>query len=249
MSILLAPGAFGLGKTMRIATQRAGRPLTACSKNYRMGRRKNYSTPPDQDYAHSAIIIWECTPLSDWEEGLRRLNKTSPSENIQDSIMLIMRGQADDRSAALSATAFADTALALSILVLEPMTPPPDVDALFWNPDATYNSFFKRIKEASQRGIIGPETTENMHIARKIRNVFAHAMVDVTFASPEISEACSRLNLDDAAMKFSKGEREMRYRFCYACNNVFRHLLNWSSMPFALGISMVPEKPIQPVLP
>jgi hypothetical protein len=114
---------------------------------------------------------------------------------------------------------------------------------------ATYNNFFKRIKEASERGIIGPKTTENMEIVRLVRSVFAHAMVDVTFAIPEISEACSRLNLDHAAVQFSKGEREMRYRFCYACDNVFRSLLNWSAMPFALGISIRPEKPTNPVLP
>ena len=187
--------------------------------------------------------------MSDWKEHLKRLSKTPPSKDIQDSIMLIMRGQADDRSAALTATAFADTALALSILVLEPTTPAPDVDALFWNHDAVYPSFFKRIKEASKRGIIGPKTTENMETVRNIRNVFAHAMVDITFTSPEISEACRRLNLDHAAVQFSKGEREMRYRFCYACDNVFRSLLNWSAMPFALGISIRPEKPTNPVLP
>jgi hypothetical protein len=187
--------------------------------------------------------------VSDWKEGLKRLSKTSPSKDIQQSIMLIMKGQADDRSAALSATAFADTALALSILVLEPETPAPDVDALFWNHNATYNNFFKRIKEASERGIIGPKTTENMEIVRNVRNIFAHAMVDVRFASPEISEACSMLILDRAAVQFSEGDREMRYRFCYACDIVFRRLLNWSMMPFALGISVRPEKPINPVLP
>jgi hypothetical protein len=187
--------------------------------------------------------------VSDWKERLKRLSKTSPSKDIQEAIMLVMKGQADDRSAALSATAFADTVLALSILVLEPETPAPDVDALFWNADAKYPNFSRRIKEASKRGIVGPTTADNMEIVRNIRNVFAHAMVDITFATPEISEACSKLNLDKHVVQFSKGEREMRYRFCYACDIVFRGLLNWSTMPFALGISVRPEKPINPVLP
>jgi hypothetical protein len=87
------------------------------------------------------------------------------------------------------------------------------------------------------------------HIVRNIRNVFAHAMVDIKFATPEISEACNMLNLDKHLVQFSKGEHEMRYRFCYACDNVFRGLLNWAIMPRTLGISPVPAKPVQPVLP
>jgi hypothetical protein len=51
------------------------------------------------------------------------------------------------------------------------------------------------------------------------------------------------------AVRFSKGESEMRYRFCYACHNVFHRLLSWAMMDFALGISVRPQKPVHPVLP
>ena len=187
--------------------------------------------------------------MSEWEDGLKRLMRSTPSEEIEQSVVNIMQGNADDRSAALTAATFADTALGLGILVLQPIDPTPDVNALFWNYDAMYGTFYKRISEASARGIIGPKTKENMRIVRLVRNVFAHAMANLTFDTPEISEACRILELEGYALHFSTGEREMRYRYCYACDVVFRKLLNWSAMPFALGFGTRQVKPTQPVLP
>lgn len=55
--------------------------------------------------------------MSAWEDGLRRLHKTGPSQNIQSTVINIMQGPGDDRSAALAAAALADTGLMAGILL------------------------------------------------------------------------------------------------------------------------------------
>ena len=70
--------------------------------------------------------------MSAWDDGLRRLHKAAPSQNIQSTVINIMQGSGDDRSAALAAAALADTGLMAGILSILRPSQPKEVDALFW---------------------------------------------------------------------------------------------------------------------
>ena len=185
--------------------------------------------------------------MSTWEDGLRRLYRATPSQDIQSTVINIMRGPADDRSAALAAAAMADTGLMAGILAVPPQ--PKGVEALFWAKKAKYPTFDKRIRKATQLGLIGPQTEKNLRVIRLVRNVFAHAMVEVTFTTPEIVAACHEIVLSPNAQFFvdQESQREIRYRFCYGCDPVFRGLLGFLARPFIFGTP--PIKPSQPILP
>jgi len=124
-----------------------------------------------------------------------------------------------------------------------------EVNELFWNQNAKYGTFYKRIFKAAELGLIGLDTESNLEVIRNVRNVFAHSMIDLTFATPEISAACDRLTISNDAQFFidQENERKTRYRYCYACDAVFRGLLAYAS---AQWLTFGPaQKPSQPILP
>jgi hypothetical protein len=90
---------------------------------------------------------------------------------------------------------------------------------------------------------------KKLRVIRLVRNVFAHAMVEVTFTTPEIVAACHEIVLSPNAQFFvdQESQREIRYRFCYGCDPVFRGLLGFLARPFIFGTP--PIKPSQPILP
>jgi hypothetical protein len=187
--------------------------------------------------------------MSKWEDGLRRLFKATPSKDIHGTIINVMKGTADDRSAALTSGALADTGLMAGIVAILRPPGPKDVDALFWTEKAKYRTFNLRIKQASALGLIGPQTKRNLTVIREIRNVFAHALIEVTFNTPEIVAACNEIALSTNAQFFAdrESERRTRYRFCYGCDAVFRGLLGWASLTLIFGIPA--SKPPNPILP
>jgi hypothetical protein len=186
--------------------------------------------------------------MSAWKEGLQSLYKATPSKDIQATIVNVMRGAADDRSAALSAAALADTGLMVGIAAL--MRPKAEeMDGLFWDSNAKWGTFYKRIQRASALGLIGPITKSNLDLIREVRNAFAHAMIEVAFTTPEISAACDEIVLPENAQFFvdRESERRSRYRFCYGCDDVFRGFLTYVGHAFITGIP--PVKTNRPVVP
>lgn len=186
--------------------------------------------------------------MTGWEEALRELIKEPPSERIRHAVIDIMRSKADDRSAALTVSALTETGIIAGITtVLQPKA--EDVGPLFWNKKAKHGSFNQRIREAVRLGLIGTETSRNLDVIRQVRNAFAHSMIKVTFTTPAIEAACDTLKVPQNAQSsvHSENARKTRYRYCYACDAIFRGLLGNSVARWITGTAG--NKPSQPILP
>jgi Domain of unknown function (DUF4145) len=170
-----------------------------------------------------------------------------PSSNITATIIEIMRSNVDDRSAALTAGALADTGLMVGIAnVLRPDA--KEIDSYFWTKRAKYRTFATRIDKAASLGLIGAATKRNLNVIRQVRNAFAHSMIEVTFATPPIEAACSTLTLSKHAKFFvDRANGSARCSYCYACDAVFRGMLGYAGMQWLFGGSG--SKPSKPVLP
>jgi hypothetical protein len=145
----------------------------------------------------------------------------------------------------LICASLADTGLMLGIGF---HTPNADMNKLFWNPKRKYRSFDDRINGAARMGLIGPTTKTNLNVVRAVRNVFAHAMIELSFVRPEIHAACLEIVLPDNNLFFvNRSERRARYLYCYACDVVFRGMLNHVGLHWATGVG-VPTL-IGPILP
>ena len=101
--------------------------------------------------------------------------------------------------------------------------------------DSPVGTFSYKIIIAEVLRIIGPETRANLDTIRRIRNVFAHAKIPVSFETPAIIQACARLKLPallpplppprpseevDAALT---GRR----RYQTVCENTASNLIRW----------------------
>jgi hypothetical protein len=84
--------------------------------------------------------------------------KTPPSEDFKNIILKTMKGRTDDRSAALSVAATADTGIMVTIMMMQPKHPTPSADELFRNTRAKFGNFNNRIDHVAKLGIIGPKT-------------------------------------------------------------------------------------------
>jgi hypothetical protein len=60
--------------------------------------------------------------------------------------------------------------------------------------------FSAKIRIAQALRIIGPQTRLNLDVVRTIRNAFAHAMIPVSFGTPQIARACELLTLPPMLM-------------------------------------------------
>jgi hypothetical protein len=99
-----------------------------------------------------------------------------------------------DRSLAVAGAAFLEHGLKTAILrFLRHDFPDSEQDRLFKHDNALLSSLAARIDIAYALGILGESGRHDLHVVRKIRNVFAHSVLDVTFAFPEISEALSAI--------------------------------------------------------
>jgi hypothetical protein len=82
---------------------------------------------------------------------------------------------------------------------------------------------------------IGVRTKSNLDVIRTVRNAFAHSMIEVTFTILPVATACGMLALSEDAKFFveQETERKSRWQYCYACDAIFRVLLEHADRVFA----------------
>src|SRR3954471_11098048 len=68
-----------------------------------------------------------------------------------------------------------------------------DQERLFVGDDATLATFADRINIAFALGILGEESRNDFNAIRRIRNVFAHSVLDVEFDLPAVAAAIEML--------------------------------------------------------
>jgi len=112
----------------------------------------------------------------------------------------------DDRGAAISAGAHVEDKLGTAIKVRFVQLPAKgDVakrltEAALFDGYGPLASFFAKIDIGFALGLYNAKTRFDLHVIRSIRNDFAHAVEDITFADNEVIRKCEKLS--------SKNERQ-----------------------------------------
>jgi hypothetical protein len=131
---------------------------------------------------------------------LRDLRLRRPSREDLEEINYQTAAEDNDRGAALLITALVEGTLATAII--RHLRINSHLGALFDN-NGPLSTLEARDVFAFALGIIGVETHHNLGIVRHVRNTFAHASAPVTFATPEIAEACEALRGTDPKGNYS----------------------------------------------
>lgn len=93
-------------------------------------------------------------------------------------------------------------------------------------------SFAAKIRAAQAVRVIGPETRTNLDVIRTIRNAFAHAMIPLSFETPQIAKACAALaipmELFGSLVPPSPQTEKLigRKRFKHVCETISSNLLS-----------------------
>lgn len=143
----------------------------------------------------------------EWDSALRKLTREHPKEDHLTYITDRMRSEIDDRACALVVTSLAEMMLQIALTHFLGIRGQKAVSDIFYTfgPLSTLDA---KIVMCSSTGIIGPVTTSNLEAIKKIRNVFAHAMIDITFEEPAVQRACNELKIttkSTAAMELAEG--------------------------------------------
>lgn len=97
-----------------------------------------------------------------------------------------------DRHAAIAAAAAVEHALKQAISTH--LLPNADLKAVFDNyPGSPLGSFDARITMAASLGILLAVYEEDLHVIRRIRNLFAHSMLPITFEQDDVKELVDEL--------------------------------------------------------
>ena len=95
-------------------------------------------------------------------------------------------------------------------------------------PIATFSS---AIKIAYANEIIGVSAKKDLDLIREIRNQFAHAIVSISFATPEIEVACANLTAPEkASVSKDWSRKNSRDRFLLTVWHLWPKLSVWASL-------------------
>lgn len=119
-------------------------------------------------------------------DSLRKLAKKFPAPPELRKILDEARDHSD-RSAAIIVTAVIEALLEKLIVRRQIHTTSQLIEQLFKN-RGPLSDFHSKILIAVAFGIVTPQMGEEFHRLKRVRNVFAHATVDVTFDTPEIAQ-------------------------------------------------------------
>lgn len=101
-------------------------------------------------------------------------------------------GGANDRSAAITACAFLDTGLAAAIASrFIPLS--NTIRGDLFSEIGPLSSLRSKINIGYALGLYGKQTRADLHLARRVRNRFAHNWLISKFANPTISDLCQQL--------------------------------------------------------
>ena len=124
-----------------------------------------------------------------WIQALKSLSRKQPTEADFSALGDEVKSGKSDGGTALLTSALVELGLkSIMALRLVPLSK-AEVESLFGR-DAPLSTFSGLIRIAYAFGIVDSEVRRDMDRIREIRNVFAHAIIPVTFDAPEISAAC-----------------------------------------------------------
>jgi hypothetical protein len=99
----------------------------------------------------------------------------------------------NDRACALVCFSLVDQSLIVALQTLMKELTQKESDDLFFEEKSLFGTMSHRVEANYAFNIINSYEKKCLHSIRKIRNVFAHALIPVTFANPLISKECRNL--------------------------------------------------------
>ncbi|MDE2476078.1 MAG: hypothetical protein KGO48_13575 [Alphaproteobacteria bacterium] len=172
----------------------------------------------------------------DWESALRKLTRETPTAKIKTLVLDTMHSDIPDRPAALVMAAAADTMVQSALVYALALKEPKQVLDLFYG-DGPFSTFDKKIVAAASLKVVGARTVANLKVIKNVRNVFAHALTDVSFGSGPIERACARIKLSkksELLLELVTG-RKTRFIFGHACNEIFQGVLSYCGTKWLTG--------------
>ena len=122
--------------------------------------------------------------------GLSKLKRRFPSNEDSRKFARQIRREKNDRVTAISLCGFLDNCLKCAILHA---LPNETVAWTLFEDRGLLESFGAKITMGHALGLYGKQTRRNLDILRQVRNLFAHDISQLTFATPEIAHACKEL--------------------------------------------------------
>lgn len=98
-----------------------------------------------------------------------------------------------DRAAGIVGASILDSTLESILKSRLVKSPKSKNDLLFDGPNAPLSSFASKIDTAYRLGIISKEMSEALHLVRKIRNTFAHDLVNSDFENSQVRSLVHKL--------------------------------------------------------
>jgi hypothetical protein len=121
----------------------------------------------------------------------------------------------DDRAEVLVSATLLEQSLETAIAHKFPGLTPENQGYLFSDPGAPLWEFDAKIRVAFALGIFGELARADLSAMRKIRNVFAHSRLKISFETPEIVEACKYITLPSRAPELTKENPSARDRYVF----------------------------------
>ncbi len=91
-----------------------------------------------------------------WKSDLRKVARRAPSKDVLQTILNIMRSEADDRATAILAATLAEVSLIGPIAQITGQH--ANIEELFWSRDALFSTFARRVEGATLLRVVGPKT-------------------------------------------------------------------------------------------
>jgi len=122
------------------------------------------------------------------------MGENQPKSELELMLKLTNEFQGEsDRAAAVLAAAYLDHLLGELIAAAMPARPEEVEELLYQKGNGPLGTFSARIDTSYCLGLLSKDESRDLHLTRKIRNDFAHKLVDMSFESQEIANRCREL--------------------------------------------------------
>jgi hypothetical protein len=140
------------------------------------------------------------------------LKELSTKRPTLDDVTRAMDGlkTADPRVAAIVGSTYLEDVTHLSIVTKTVELKKEDEDRLYVGA-APLSSFSAKILVAYALGLIGPKARHDLDKIREIRNVFAHAKIDVSFDTPAVVNAINGMHFKALALDWSSLKTQEKF--------------------------------------
>jgi len=102
---------------------------------------------------------------------------------------------------------------------------PNDAAKLFDDLRGPFSTFYSRIWAGKVLGLFDATTADELHTIRQIRNIFAHSLTSLDFASAKIAEKCWKLRCVEDQSHKKRGISNERGYYEDTCYGIFDELL------------------------